>query len=70
MNNNNKTIAAANDSSNNKLQLDIIPATKQTTKRCVNNNCLSAAPNFSTTAKNAIGKESVSVPKHAYKVST
>ena len=69
-NNNNKNIAAVNDSSNDKLQPDIISATKQTTKRCVNNNCLSITPNFSTTVKNATGKESVAAPKLAYKVNT
>jgi len=68
INNNNKNIAAVNDSSNDKLQPDIISATKQTTKRCVNNNCLSITPNFSTTVKNATGKESVVAAKLAYKV--
>ena len=68
MNNNNKNTTTANDSSNDKLHRDIISATKQTMKRCVNNNCLSNTPNFSTTVKSATVKDSTTIPKLAYKV--
>ena len=50
--NNNKNPTPTEEILNEKQNIDGNTATNQTTKRCVNNNCLSTTPNLSSIVKN------------------
>ena len=66
--NNNKNPTPTEEILNEKQNIDGNTATNQTTKRCVNNNCLSTTPYFNSVVKNINVKNAAVVPKLAYKV--